>query len=77
MNENDYICKKHATLRSEIPLSHPRYECKLCKKRKVQGYTNPDHCPNPFWYLYLAPNMCTACSALMHKCMWCKCDRSD
>lgn len=72
MNENDYICKKHALLRSEMPLSPPRYECKLCKKLCVHGYTNPDHGPNPFGYLYLVPNMCTACSALMHKCMWCR-----
>lgn len=71
MKENEYICKKHATLRSEMPLSPPRYKCKLCKRRKVQGYTNPDHGPNPFGYLYLVPNMCTECSISLNKCMWC------
>lgn len=72
MKENEYICKKHAILRREIPLSPPRYECKSCKKRKVQGYTNPDHGPNPFGYLYLVPNMCTACSVHLNRCMWCR-----
>ena len=29
--------------------------CKICKKKKVHGYSNPDHVCNPFGYLYLFP----------------------
>lgn len=71
MNEYNLICKNHRNLRVETALSPPRYVCKCCGKRKVQGYTNPNHGSNPFGYLYLAPNICIGCSIKTNKCMWC------
>ena len=71
MSEQDYICDKHANLRTEMQLSPPKYNCKICKHRSIHGYTNPNHDSNPFGYLYLVPNMCVDCSKHTHKCMWC------
>ncbi len=72
MNIVDFYCEKHFVLRDEYPLSPCRYLCKHCGKRKIHGYTNPQHAPNPFGYLYLAPVICTNCSFELNKCMWCK-----
>ena len=72
MKELDHICEKHAILRREMQLSPPKYDCNQCKNRLVHGYTNPNHGPNPFGYLYLVPNLCTDCSVHLNKCMWCE-----
>ena len=45
--------------------------CKICKKNKVHGYSNPDHVCNPFGYLYLFPVLCDNCSEEKNKCKWC------
>ena len=45
--------------------------CKICKKKKVHGYTNPDHVCIPFGYLYLFPVLCDNCSEEKNKCKWC------
>lgn len=71
MSDRGIICEKHANLRTEMPLSPPKYNCKQCKNRLVHGYTNPYHGSNPFGYLYLVPNLCTECSVKTQKCMWC------
>jgi hypothetical protein len=71
MSDQDYICEKHANLRTEMQLSPPKYNCKQCKEQLVHGYTNPNHGSNPFGYLYLVPNMCVECSVKTQKCMWC------
>lgn len=71
MKELQYICEKHANLRSEMQLSPPKYNCKQCKNKLVHGYTNPNHVSNPFGYLYLVPNLCKECAVNKHKCMWC------
>jgi len=76
--EKSYVCKKHYNHNSETSLSPCRGKpCNICKKRKPDGYTNPDHVSNPFGYLYLIPNICIPC-AIEHKiCMWCdfKCSK--
>ncbi len=71
--EKSYVCKKHYNHNSETSLSPCRGKpCNICKKRKPDGYTNPDHVSNPFGYLYLIPNICIPC-AIQHKiCMWCE-----
>jgi hypothetical protein len=71
--EKSYVCKKHYNHNSETSLSPCRGKpCNICKKRKPDGYTNPDHVSNPFGYLYLIPNICIPC-AIEHKiCMWCE-----
>ena len=71
MKELDHICEKHAILRTEMPLSPSKYNCKRCNTRNIHGYTNPNHGSNPFGYLYLVPNMCVECSVKTQKCMWC------
>ena len=69
--EFDYICKNHEKTHDKYPLSPRRYKCNECKRRKVHGYSNPDHVCNPFGYLYLAPRICIDCSIQMKLCMWC------
>ena len=69
--EFDYICKNHEKTHDKYPLSPRRYRCNECKRRKVHGYSNPDHVCNPFGYLYLAPRICIDCSIQMKLCMWC------
>lgn len=72
MNEYlKYICKNHDDKKNEQMLSPCRYKCKFCKKKKLNGYSNPDHVTNPFGYLYLVPVMCIDCSIKKEKCMWC------
>jgi hypothetical protein len=81
MNNNDknkceskYVCELHEIhdVTRVYPLSPGRFICLLCKKKRVHGYTNPDHVSNPFGYLYLAPMNCIECSVKHKKCMWCK-----
>lgn len=67
----EYICKKHEKNKKEIPYSPCRYKCKLCKLKRVDGYSNPDHVSNPFGYLYLVPILCRKCVMKEKKCMWC------
>lgn len=66
-----FTCDKHKKNDKEIELCPPKYKCKDCKKRKISGYSNPDHCSNPFGYLYLAPTICLDCSNNNQKCRWC------
>tara|TARA_B100001758_G_C18120244_1_gene458308 strand:- start:276 stop:584 length:309 start_codon:yes stop_codon:yes gene_type:complete len=70
--EIDYICDEHINLLQEHPLCPPRKKChqNRCKK-KVCGYSNPDHVCNPFGYLYLYPTLCNECAISKKKCMWC------
>lgn len=71
-NEKIYVCKNHDNLNNETRLSPWRGKpCNICKKRKPDGYTNPDHVSNPFGYLYLIPNICIPCAIEQKKCMWC------
>lgn len=67
-----YTCQLHKTLDIETALSPCRGLCELCKNKKVNGYTNPDHVSNPFGYLYLVPMICLECSEKYEKCMWCR-----
>ncbi len=67
----ELICRDHRHLRHEVMQSPCRFLCKVCRKKCVHGYTNPDHMPNPFGYLFLAPPMCVECSLSTSKCMWC------
>uniref|UniRef100_A0A6C0IMI4 Uncharacterized protein n=1 Tax=viral metagenome TaxID=1070528 RepID=A0A6C0IMI4_9ZZZZ len=71
MKPHDIICSKHKIYEKETALSPARYHCKVCKQKKVSGYSNPDHICNPFGYLYLAPTICVPCSAEQQRCMWC------
>ena len=66
-----YICENHAKTHEKHPLSPARYKCNQCNRRKVNGYSNPNHVCNPFGYLYLAPMICIECSIQMKQCMWC------
>ena len=43
----------------------------IVKKKKVNGYENPDHVSNPFGYLYLFPSLCDPCAETLQKCKWC------
>ena len=65
------ICKHHRHLRHEVMESPCRFRCRVCGKKCVHGYTNPDHVSNPFGYLFLAPPVCIDCSISTSKCMWC------
>jgi hypothetical protein len=67
----ELICRDHSHLRHEVMQSPCRFRCKVCRKKCVHGYTNPDHIPNPFGYLFLAPPTCVECSLSTSKCMWC------
>lgn len=66
-----YVCKEHEKHKNETPQSPRRFYCNLCKKKVVHGWTNPDHCSNPFGYLFLVPNICIECSGENKTCMWC------
>jgi len=74
MQKYNYICENHCNLTIDIvfPLSPCRGKCIDCGKKKVYGYSNPDHISNPFGYLYLIPMKCISCSENKQKCMWCK-----
>ena len=67
----EYVCIVHKDNLKEEIMSPCRGKCKLCKLKRVHGYTNPDHVTNPFGYLYLIPNICLKCSHEEKKCMWC------
>lgn len=73
MNTESHLCQLHntSTLKNVFPLSSCRYICLLCDKKKISGYTNPDHVSNPFGYCYLAPTICIDCSINYKHCMWC------
>jgi len=64
-------CDEHKIHENETMMSPSRYKCRVCKLKKVHGYTNPDHISNPFGYLYLAPNVCLDCTNKYKICMWC------
>lgn len=68
---SNYICNEHKCHINEKPLCPHRYKCKECKKKKINGYSNPDHICNPFGYLYLVPTLCIDCANKNNKCMWC------
>ena len=70
--EHEFICKENKIHEEEVPLCPASYKCKKCKKKRVHGYTNPDHICNPFGYLFLAPCICIECSLVKRLCMWCK-----
>ena len=74
INPDDYICKLHKIydIAGIYPLSPCRATCNMCNKKKVHGYTNPNHGSNPFGYCYLCPATCNDCSVKYTKCMWCK-----
>lgn len=76
MSEYELICNIHCLHKQETALSPYRGKCKLCKKKKVHGYTNPDHVPNPFGYLFLIPDLCIECSLKTKQCMWCTTTKS-
>jgi len=70
--DKKYTCELHTKHNNEKPLSPCRGKlCNTCFKRKVDGYSNPDHVSNPFGYLYLFPEICVKCSIENKKCMWC------
>ena len=49
----EYICNEHTKLKKETIISPCRYNCELCKQKRIHGYSNPNHISNPFGYLYL------------------------
>jgi len=65
-----YTCDIHK-IHSNNAISPCRARCHYCNKKKVHGYENPDHIPNPFGYLYLFPKLCLECSHRQKRCMWC------
>lgn len=65
-----HICSQHKT-NSKNAVSPCRGTCRRCKKKRVHGYENPDHVPNPFGYLYLIPSICLECAENTKTCMWC------
>lgn len=69
--EHSFTCNDHKHHDTETPLSPPRYKCNKCKKKTINGYSNPNHVCNPFGYLYLAPQLCNSCTITMKTCMWC------
>lgn len=66
-----FTCNNHKLNDNEELLCPPKYNCKDCKKRKINGYSNPEHSSNPFGYLYLVPKICLECSNISKKCRWC------
>lgn len=70
----DYLCIRHKlyNIANVYPLSPCRAACIQCEKKKVHGYTNPNHGSNPFGYCYLYPSICIGCAEIHKKCMWCK-----
>ena len=70
MSQN--ICSRHLIEYKENYIVSPcRAKCKKCKKKKVHGYSNPDHVSNPFGYLFLFPEMCDNCANNYKQCIWC------
>lgn len=66
-----YTCNEHNEVDKETPQSPCRGRCRICRKKSVHGYTNPEHISNPFGYLFLFPFVCLACSSNHQICMWC------
>ena len=66
-----YICSIHEKEKTYHIMSPCRALCRHCKKKKVNGYENPDHVSNPFGYLYLFPSLCDPCAETLQKCKWC------
>ena len=70
MSQN--ICSRHLIEYKENYILSPcRAKCKKCKKKKVHGYSNPDHVSNPFGYLFLFPEICDNCANTYKQCIWC------
>ena len=68
----DNRCDTHKEKYKDNYIVSPcRAICKICKKKNVHGYSNPDHVCNPFGYLYLFPVLCDNCSEEKNKCKWC------
>ena len=67
-----YVCNNHIERLIETMVSPCRGTCKICKQKRVNGFSNPDHVSNPFGYLYLIPDLCESCAVKHKKCMWCK-----
>jgi len=68
----DNRCKIHREKYKDNNIMSPcRHICKLCKKKRVNGYSNPDHISNPFGYLFLFPVICDGCSTDKCLCKWC------
>lgn len=65
-----YTCDNHKFY-SNNAISPCRAICHHCRQKKVHGYENPDHVPNPFGYLFLFPKLCLECSHEQNTCMWC------
>lgn len=69
----DNRCEVHQREYQDNQLLSPcRAKCRRCGKKRVNGYSNPDHVTNPFGYLYLFPSICDHCSRETKLCMWCK-----
>jgi len=70
--KKDNRCDAHKKQYRDNELLSPcRARCNICKKKKINGYSNPDHVSNPFGYLYLFPEICDSCSEETHLCIWC------
>lgn len=68
----DYRCETHLLeYKDNYTVSPCRRICRLCKKQKVHGYSNPRHISNPFGYLFLFPIICDDCSYVKCLCKWC------
>ena len=67
----EYVCLDHKDKKKEEVYSPCRGKCKICKLKRVHGFSNPDHISNPFGYLYLIPEICLKCALEKGKCMWC------
>ena len=53
-----YLCNSHRISHgSETIISPCRGKCKSCNKKRVNGYSNPNHICNPFGYLHLIPRV--------------------
>ena len=67
-----YNCKLHQNDFYSRVLSPCRGKCRLCEKKKVHGYSNPDNIiTTSFGYMYLIPMICIDCSEKKQRCMWC------
>ena len=69
----DNRCEAHQREYQDNQLLSPcRAKCHRCGKKRLNGYSNPNHVCNPFGYLYLFPSICDHCSRETKQCMWCK-----
>lgn len=69
--DNMITCEKHKIHENETMVSPCRFYCRVCRIKKVHGFSNPDHVCNPFGYLFLAPKVCLDCMKKYEICMWC------